>query len=215
VPGQVAEIAGYERIALDMILEAGAIDVNGRGTLMTTEECLLNPNRNPGMSRQQIEQVLADSLGVTNILWLGRGIVGDDTDGHIDQLARFVGPSHVVTIIERDPEEANHQPLADNLARLYELTDEQDRQLEVTTLDLPRPRYFDESRLPCSYANFYIANEVVIVPTFDDPADDAALGKLRELFPDREVLGQRAVDLVWGLGAFHCASKEQAEPQRP
>lgn len=211
VPGQVAEITGYERVALDMILEGGAIDVNGRGTLLTTEECLLNPNRNPGMTRDEIEQMLADHLGATNILWLCRGIVGDDTDGHIDQLARFVAPHHVVTIIERDPGEANHLSLAENLARLYELTDEAGRQLEVTTLDLPRPKYFGDQRLPCSYANFCIANNLVVVPTFDDPADDAALGKLRELFPGRKVIGQRAVDLVWGLGAFHCASKEQGD----
>lgn len=210
VPRLVAEMLGYRRFEPGIVLEGGAIDVNGRGTLLTTEQCLLNPNRNPGLAKSDIERYLADYCGARHVIWLGGGIEGDDTDGHIDELARFVGPRVVVAAIEVDSTDPNHAPLADNLARLLAARDEQGRPLELVTLPMPRPLYHGEQRLPASYMNFYIANGVVIVPQFDDDrADRQALETLAGLFPTRRVRGIRAVDLVWGLGAFHCITQQQ------
>ena len=189
----------------NLVLEGGSIDVNGAGLLMTTEECLLSPvqARNPGVSMVQIERALRDYLGVDRILWLGRGIAGDDTHGHVDDLARFVNVDTVVVVTEPDRCDPNYEPLRENREIL--------RRHPVRTVELPSPRpvIFDGQRLPASYANFYIANGLVLVPTFNDPADRVALDTLRRLFPDREVVGIHAVDLVWGLGTLHCMTQQQ------
>ncbi len=189
-----------------VVLEGGSIDVNGQGLLLTTEECLLSPMqaRNPGLSRSQLEQVLGDYLGVTKVLWLNRGIAGDDTHGHIDDLARFVGPRTVVTVAEANAADANYVPLQENLERLRGFGD-----LEVVPLPMPEPVAFEGQRLPASYANFYIANDRVLVPTFNDAHDRHALGILAELFPGRTVVGIHGVDLVWGLGTLHCLTQQQ------
>jgi len=210
VPKQIAERLGCRRFAPDFILEGGAIDGNGLGTILTTESCLLNPNRNPGTSRETIERYLADYLGAKNVLWLQGGeIVGDDTDGHIDQLARFVNATTVVAATQENPADENHEPLTAIFRQLQSMTDQNGRPLKVIPLPMPGPLYFQTHRLPASYLNFYIANGVVIVPQFDDPADAAAVQILAGLFPDRQVRGLCAVDLVWGLGAFHCLSQQQ------
>lgn len=194
-----------------IVLEGGSIDVNGAGTILTTEECLLSTTqqRNPPMGRADYERAFADFLGVRNTIWLDRGIVGDDTHGHVDDLARFVNPRTVVTVVEKDSADENYELLQVNLDRLRGATDAEGRKLEVVPLPMPRPVVFDGMRLPASYANFYIANGVVIVPTFNDPADRVALGTLAELFPDREVVGIHCVDLVWGLGTLHCMTQQE------
>jgi agmatine deiminase len=194
-----------------VVLEGGSIDVNGEGLLLTTEECLLSEvqARNPGMIRADYEAVFARSLGVRKTLWLGRGIAGDDTHGHVDDLARFVGPHTVVAVVENNPADGNYQPLQENLERLRGMTDVDGRKLEVVELPMPAPVLFRAQRLPASYANFYIANEKVLVPTFNDPNDRVALGILAELFRDRQVVGIHAVDLVWGLGTLHCMTQQQ------
>lgn len=210
VPKRIAEILGFRRFAPDFILEGGAIDGNGEGTILTTASCLLNPNRNPGRSRNAVECFLADYLGAKKVLWLTGGeIVGDDTDGHIDQLARFVNANTVIAAVENDPADDNHAALAKNLQQLQSLTDHQGRPLDIIPLPMPRPLYYEKHRLPASYLNFYIANGAVIVPQFNDPADRVAVQTLVERFPDRQIRGLSAVDLVWGLGAFHCLSQQQ------
>jgi agmatine deiminase len=195
-----------------VVLEGGSIDLNGRGTLLTTEECLLDPVtqvRNPGMSRIDIEQVLHDYLGSTNVLWLGKGIAGDDTHGHVDDLCRFVTPSTVVLCHEKDPRDANYTGLNENRERLQGMRLENGSKIQVVLLPMPAPLVFDGQRLPASYANFYIANSAVLVPTFNDPNDRIAIGILAELITDRPVIGIHAVDLVWGLGTLHCLTHEQ------
>ena len=189
-----------------MVLEGGSIDVNGRGTLLTTEECLLDPKvqtRNPGMSQAEIEKVLRDALGITTTIWLGKGIAGDDTHGHVDDLCRFVNPTTVVLCTEQNPRDANYAALKENHERL------EGRGIEVIDLPMPAPLVFDGVRLPASYANFYISNAAVLVPTFNDPNDRVALGILSELFTDRPVVGIHAVDLVWGLGTLHCLTQQE------
>lgn len=194
-----------------VVLEGGSIDVNGAGLLLTTEECLLSKTqeRNPPLCRADYEQVFATFLGVRKVLWLDRGIVGDDTHGHVDDLARFVGPRTVVAVVEADPHDENYTLLQENLDRLRGMTDLDGGKLEVVPLPMPRPILFDGVRLPASYANFYIANGAVIVPTFNDPADRVALGTLAELFPTREVVGIHCLDLVWGLGTLHCMTQQE------
>ncbi len=194
-----------------VVLEGGSIDVNGAGLLLTTEECLLSPiqARNPDLSREEIEQTLKDHLGVQKILWLGNGIAGDDTHGHVDDLARFVGPTTVVIAAEENRADPNYQPLTDNLRRLGEMTDVAGKALEVVTLPMPTPLIFNGQRLPVSYANFYIGNEKILVPTFNDAHDRTALGILADLFPKRQVVGIHAADLVWGLGTLHCMTQQQ------
>ncbi|MSQ94702.1 MAG: agmatine deiminase family protein [Gemmataceae bacterium] len=189
-----------------VVLEGGSIDVNGQGLLLTTEECLLSPiqARNPDLTRADIERTLGDYLGIKKVLWLGNGIAGDDTHGHIDDLARFVAPRTIVTVVEQSQADPNYEPLQENLRRLQALTD-----LEIVELPMPTPLHFKGQRLPISYANFYIANGVVLMPTFNDPADRIALGILAELFPTRRVVGIHAVDLVWGLGTLHCMTQQQ------
>jgi agmatine deiminase len=195
-----------------VILEGGSIDVNGRGTLITTEECLLDPKvqaRNPGLSRTEIEAVLRDFLGATNVLWLGKGIAGDDTHGHVDDVCRFVGPRTVALCREDDRRDVNHRPLAENRERLQDMRAEDGSPLEVMDLPMPAPVLFKGQRLPASYANFYVANAAVLVPTFNDPNDRVALGILAEAFRDRPVVGIHAVDLVWGLGTLHCLTQQE------
>jgi agmatine deiminase len=194
-----------------IVLEGGSIDVNGCGTLLTTEECLLSPvqARNPGVSRKELEEIFRDFLSVTHVLWLKNGIAGDDTHGHVDDLARFVDPTTVVTVIEKDPSEANYAPLQENLALLREMKDQDGHMLRVETLPMPAPVYFDGQRLPASYANFYIANQIVLVPTFNDPNDALALTKLADLFPGRTIIGIACLDLVLGLGTIHCMTQQE------
>ena len=189
-----------------IVLEGGSIDVNGQGTLLTTEECLLDPKvqtRNPGMSRAEIEAALRAALGVTTTIWLGQGIAGDDTHGHVDDLCRFVNPTTVVLCTEHNPRDVNYAPLKDNHERL------EGRGIEIVDLPMPAPLFFDGVRLPASYANFYISNAAVLVPTFNDPNDRVALGILAELFTDRPVIGIHAVDLAWGLGTIHCLTQQE------
>jgi agmatine deiminase len=203
VPRRIAEILKTPVFYPGMILEGGSIDVNGKDTLLTSESCLLNKNRNPDSTREEIEQRLRDFLGVRDILWLGTGIAGDDTDGHIDDLARFVSERTVVTVVEEDRADVNFEPLQENLSRLSNM------KLDVVTLPMPRRIEREDLRLPASYANFYIANACVLVPTFADPADAAALSILRDLFPTRRVIGIDCRELIWGLGTFHCLTQQQ------
>ncbi|MEO8189044.1 MAG: agmatine deiminase family protein [Acidobacteriota bacterium] len=195
----------------DVVLEGGAIDVNGRGTLVTTEECLLDPElqvRNPGLDRAGYERVFRETLGAGTVIWLGRGIAGDDTHGHVDDLCRFTGPRTVVVCREENPADENHRVLEENRERLEEARLEDGTRPEVAYLPMPSPVFFDGRRLPASYANFYIGNAAVLVPTFNDPNDSVALGILGELF-DRPVVGIHARDLVWGLGTIHCLTRQQ------
>ncbi|HEX5819144.1 MAG TPA: agmatine deiminase family protein [Gemmatimonadales bacterium] len=208
IPTLIAEEFGLPVFHPGIVMEGGSIDVNGAGTLLTTEACLLNRNRNPHLTRLDIERYLRDFLGVTNILWLGDGIVGDDTDGHVDDLTRFVGPRTVVTVVEDDPSDENFKPLQENLKRLRTMKDQDGQPLEIVTLPMPRPMEHDGQRLPASYANFYVANGVVLLPTYDRERDPVAIDVLQRCFPDRRVVGIDCTDLVWGLGAFHCVSQQ-------
>jgi agmatine deiminase len=194
-----------------VVLEGGSIDVNGRGSLLTTEECLLSPiqARNPGLTRADVERVLRNYLAATNVLWLRNGIAGDDTHGHVDDLARFVNPTTIVVASEDDKSDANYEPLKENYQILKLMADERERPLNIVKLPMPRPIVFDGQRLPASYANFYIANKLVLVPTFNDPSDRLALNTLARLFPDREVRGIHCLDLVLGLGTLHCMTQQQ------
>ncbi len=194
-----------------LVLEGGSIDTNGEGILLTSEECLLSDvqQRNPGVSREQLEQVFHDFLGIEQVIWLGRGIAGDDTHGHIDDISRFVGTGTIVTAVEPNASDPNHEPLADNLERLKAARNRDGKQFTIVQLPMPRPVVFRRQRLPASYANFYLANDLVLMPTFHDPNDRIALGILAEVFPDREVIGVHSVDLIWGLGALHCMTQQQ------
>ncbi len=194
-----------------VVLEGGAIDVNGRGSLLTTEECLLSDVqvRNPGMTRDEYEQLFAEQLGARHTIWLGEGIVGDDTHGHVDDLARFVDARTVLLAVERDRSDENYARLQDNLRRLKKAKDQDGRPLHVLELPMPAPLLLDGQRLPASYANFYIGNAAVIVPTFNDPNDRVALNLIAKLFPRRRVVGIHAVDLVWGLGTLHCMTQQE------
>jgi agmatine deiminase len=221
IPARVAELLGLpswepairlaDGASQRLVLEGGSIDTNGAGLLLTTEECLLSEiqQRNPGVSREQLEQVFSDFLGIDQIIWLGRGVAGDDTHGHIDDIARFAGPTTIVAAVEPDARDPNHAPLAENLARLKAARTLDGKPFDLVELPLPRPVVFRGQRLPASYANFYIANNLVLVPTFHDPHDRLALNTLAELFPGREVVGIHSVDLVWGLGTLHCMTQQQ------
>lgn len=194
-----------------VVLEGGSIDVNGQGTLITTEECLLSEiqQRNPGVSREQLEAAMHDYLGIEQVIWLNRGTAGDDTHGHVDDITRFVAADTIVTAVELNTADDNHAPLAENIARLRASRTLSGKQWNIVELPMPRPVVFRGQRLPASYANFYIANNLVLMPTFHDPNDRVALGILADLFPDREVIGIHAVDLVWGLGTLHCMTQQQ------
>jgi agmatine deiminase len=213
VPRRIAEVQGRRIFSPGIILEGGAIEGNGRGTILTTESCLLNPNRNPHLDRAQVEGYLRDYLGAKQVLWLQGGeIAGDDTDGHIDQIARFVNPTTVVCSVCDDPSDENYGPTQQNLIELQNKIDQDGRLLDVVPLRLPRPLYCDGQRLPAGYANFLIVNGAVIVPQFDDPADDDALRTLAPLFPGRDVRGCPSLNLIWGLGSFHCLSQQEPLP---
>jgi agmatine deiminase len=194
-----------------VVLEGGSIDVNGAGSILTTEECLLSDvqARNPNMTRADVEQIFAEYLGAGNTLWLRNGIAGDDTHGHVDDLARFTDERTIVIAAEDDPSEVNYAPLRENLALVKQMRDQDGQPFRVETLPMPEPVYFDGQRLPASYANFYVANELVLVPTFSDANDRVALNKLAELFPSRRVVGIAATDLVLGLGTLHCMTQQQ------
>ncbi|HEY0786726.1 MAG TPA: agmatine deiminase family protein [Acidobacteriaceae bacterium] len=220
LPEQVASLlevpAWTPTIALDgrehrVVLEGGSIDSNGAGVLLTTEECLLSgvQARNPGVTREQLEQVFHDYLGVEQVIWLGRGIAGDDTHGHVDDITRFVAEDVIVTVTEPDRSDANYEPLAENLERLRSARTPAGKPYRIVELPMPRPVIFDGQRLPASYGNFYIANKLVLVPTFNDPGDRIALATLAGLFPDREVVGIHCGDFIWGLGALHCMTQQQ------
>ncbi len=206
VPAMIAEKLGMRRWEPGLVLEGGSIDVNGAGKLLTTEECLLSDvqARNPGLSRREMEHALRDYLGARQVIWLNRGIAGDDTHGHIDDLARFTDRDTVVTVVEPDRSELNHEPLKENLARLRARKD-----LRVATLPMPEPVYFAGQLLPASYANFYIANGLVLMPAFGDKQDSVAQRKLQALFPNRAVIGIPCRDLVLGLGTLHCMTQQQ------
>lgn len=209
VAARVAELAGARRERPGVVLEGGAIEVDGEGTLLATEPTLLDPKRNPGIDRGRVEALVLELLGVEKTIWLGDGIEGDDTDGHIDDIARFVAPGRVVCAREPDPADSNHRPLEDCIARLRAATDARGRPLEVIDLPMPPPVRADGDRLPASYANFYVANRAVLVPVFEAPSDRRALDVLRAVFPGREVVGIPSRALVRGLGAVHCLTQQQ------
>jgi agmatine deiminase len=192
-----------------IVMEGGAVDFNGKGTVLTTTSCLLNPNRNPHLSQLQIERYLIDYYGARNVLWLGDGIAGDDTDGHVDDITRFVSEDTVVSVIEDNKEDSNYVPLKENLEALGKMKLENDRPLRIVELPMPDPVYYQDQRLPASYANFYIANNYVVVPTFRDKKDDRALNILQNCFSDRKVVGLDSTDIIWGLGSFHCLSQQE------
>jgi len=221
MPTALAKKLGEPSLDVSMVLEGGSIDVNGRGTLITTEDCLLNPNRNPHLTKEDIENYLRDYLGVRNILWLGQGIQGDDTSGHVDDLARFVGPRTVVTIINEDPNDPDYTPLQENLRRLRGMQDQDGHPLEVLTITQPKPVFVDGHapskashtpgkgfRIPASYANFYVANECVLLPVWNDPADAAAVDILKKCFPERRIVPIDSRELTWGFGSFHCVTQQ-------
>jgi agmatine deiminase len=215
IPARLESLLKVPRFEPRIVLEGGSIEVNGSGCVLTTEQCLLNPNRNPHLSKNEIEWYLKNYLGVEKVLWLGEGIVGDDTDGHIDDIARFVNPNVIVCAVEEDPEDANYDLLQDNLQRLRTMTDAHDRHFEIVTLPMPGVvggtstdgRNLD--RLPASYVNFYIANEVVLAPIFGHLNDVRALDTLSALFPSRRVVGINCEPLVWGMGTIHCVTQQQ------
>lgn len=213
LPSKIAEFLHFQiRSVDDIVLEGGSIDLNGKGTLITTEQCLLSKNfqiRNEDLEKEDYENLFRKYFGVSNVLWLGEGIAGDDTNGHVDDLCRFVSPETVVVCEEKNKNDENYHPLNENFEKLQSMKLENGSNVEVISIPLPSPRYFEGIRLPASYANFYIANELVLVPTFNDPNDYTALGVLSELFPKRKVVGINCTDLIWGFGAIHCLTKEQ------
>jgi agmatine deiminase len=209
VPTRIAEYLRLPVYYPGLVMEGGSFDLNGTGSLLTTTSCLLNPNRNPGKSKIEIEQALRDFSGVTNILWLGNGIEGDDTDGHIDDITRFVSRTTVLTVVEEDPTDPNFEPLRANLATLKTMKAEEGTPLEVHALPMPPRVDREDRRLPASYANFYIANKAVLMPAFRSPKDKRALEILQKCFPDRRVIAIDCTELIWGLGAFHCLTQQQ------
>ena len=209
IPARLEPMLGIERLDVDLVLEGGSIEGDGDGTLLTTEQCLLNANRNAHLSRAEIEETLREHLGIETVLWLGEGIAGDDTDGHIDDITRFVGPGRVVTVVQPDRLDPDHAPLADNLRRLRSLRDARGRRLEVIELPMPAPLYKDDGqRLPASHANFYICNAAVCVPVFGGTSDEQALSVLATCFPERRVVPVPCRHVVEGLGTLHCISQQ-------
>jgi len=212
VPPAVAKALGLPVFNFEhFILEGGSIDTNGQGTLLTTESCLLNPNRNPALDRTSIEKKLRDKLGAQKVLWLGDGIEGDDTDGHVDDITRFIGPSTVITALEEDEHDPNFEPLQRNLDRLHTMRLAEGEPLHVFTLPMPTRIMRDGQRLPASYANFYIANSVVLLPVFNEHNDSWAVSALHEAFPTRRIVPIDCRELIWGLGAFHCLTQQQPQ----
>jgi agmatine deiminase len=209
VPRHVARLRQLPLFSPGIILEGGSIEVNGCGTVLTTTACLLNPNRNPHLSQGQIEKYLCDYLGASQVLWLNEGIVGDDTDGHIDDLARFLNPTTLAAVVEPDPSDANYPILRENIERLRLMRDTAGRCFRIVELPMPGLLEYKGQRLPASYANFYIANGIVLAPTFRHPNDWVALEILQREFPDRRVIGVDSTELIWGLGSFHCLTQQE------
>ena len=209
IPIKIADELGIPCFRPGIVMEGGSVEFNGKGTLLTSEACLLNENRNPHLNQAQIEKFLCDYYGVNHILWVGDGIVGDDTDGHIDDITRFVNSDTVVTVVEENKSDENHHLLQENLDRLKQMRLENGKQLNIVELPMPSPVIYEDQRLPASYANFYIANESVIVPTFRDKNDQKALDILSNCFPNRRVIGIDSTDIIWGLGSFHCLSQQE------
>ncbi|RAW03312.1 agmatine deiminase family protein [Pseudochryseolinea flava] len=209
IPTLIAQHYNIPVVYPGIVMEGGSVEFNGKGTLLTTTSCLLNENRNPHLNQNQIEKYLSDYYGVDNILWLGDGIVGDDTDGHIDDITRFVNEDTVVTVVEEDKNDENYEPLQENLKALKKMRLENGKQLHVVELPMPSAVVHEDMRLPASYANFYISNKYVVVPVFRDKNDDRALSILQSCFTDRKVVGLDSVDIIWGLGSFHCLSQQE------
>ncbi len=209
IPISIAKHYGLPLATPGIIMEGGSVDFNGKGTVLTSTACLLNPNRNPHLSKEEIEKHLIDYYGVENILWLGDGIAGDDTDGHIDDITRFVNDDTVVTVVEENKADENYKPLKANLELLAKMKLENGKSLNIVQLPMPAPVYHEGQRLPASYANFYIANKYVVVPTYRDKKDDQALDILQKYFPNRKVVGLDSADIIWGLGSFHCLSQQE------
>ncbi len=209
IPFRIAEVRKLPVFQPGIVMEGGSVEFNGKGTVLTTTACLLNPNRNPQLTQTQIEQYLCDYYGVTNVLWLGDGIVGDDTDGHIDDITRFVNEDTVVTIVEENRNDENYEPLQENLKLLHQMRLENGKPLNIIELPMPSAVIYEDQRLPASYANFYIGNAAVVVPTYRDKNDDKALEILTNCFPDRKVIGLDSTDIIWGLGSFHCLSQQE------
>jgi agmatine deiminase len=209
IPTLIAKHYNLPVVYPGIVMEGGSVDFNGKGTVLTTTSCLLNENRNPHLNQKQLEEYLYNFYGVSNILWLGDGIVGDDTDGHIDDITRFVNADTVVTVIEHNKSDENYEPLKENLKKLNSMRLENGKQMNIVELPMPSPVVYEDMRLPASYANFYIGNKYVIVPTFRDKNDDRALAILQSNFPDRKVVGLDSWDIIWGLGSFHCLSQQE------
>ena len=209
IPTRIAEYYKIPVVNPGIVMEGGSVEFNGKGTLLTTTSCLLNPNRNPHLSQKQIEEYLINYYGAEHILWLGDGIDGDDTDGHIDDITRFVNSDTVVTVVEENKDDDNYEPLQENLKELKKMRLENGKQMNIVELPMPAPVIFEDQRVPASYANFYIGNAAVIVPTFQDKNDDKALAILSKLFTDRKVIGLDSTDIIWGLGSFHCLSQQE------
>ncbi|CAN5303181.1 agmatine deiminase family protein [soil metagenome] len=209
IPTRIGKDMGLTVFNPGIVMEGGSVEFNGAGTLMTTTACLLNKNRNPDLNQQQIEEYLMNYYGVEQVLWLGDGIVGDDTDGHIDDITRFTSADTVITVVEEDKSDENYQPLQENLKELKKMRLINGKQLNIIELPMPSPIAYDGQRLPASYANFYISNKYVITPTFRGKNDHRALEILQKAFPDREVVGIDSVDIIWGLGSFHCLSQQE------
>lgn len=208
VPALMSSALGVREAIGGIVMEGGSIEVNGQGTLLTTEQCLLNPNRNPHLSKRDLEHLLRGAFGVNQILWLPEGIAGDDTDGHIDDITRFAGPDTLITVIEHDPADANYEILQENLNQLKTFTTMEGRPFNVETLPMPDPIFIRGERMPASYANFYIANEVVLLPSYRDRMDDVAAETMGRLFPDRKIVKIDCTALIWGLGAVHCLTQQ-------
>ena len=211
IPTLIANKYGIPVYHPGIVMEGGSVEFNGKGTLLTSTACLLNPNRNPHLNQSQIEQYLCDYYGVKQILWVSEGIVGDDTDGHIDDTVRFVNEDTVVTVVEQNKNDENYQLLQDNLKELKSMRLLSGKQLNIVELPMPDAVVYEEQRLPASYANFYIANAGVIVPTYRCANDDKALQILTDCFPDRKVIGIDSTDVIWGLGSWHCLSQQEPE----
>ncbi len=209
IPTRIAEYYKIPVVNPGIVMEGGSVEFNGKGTLLTTTSCLLNPNRNPHLTQKQLEEYLINYYGAEHILWLGDGIDGDDTDGHIDDITRFVNSDTVVTVIEDNKDDENYEPLQENLKALKKMRLENGKQINIAELPMPAAVVYDDQRLPASYANFYIGNAAVIVPTFKDKNDDKALQILSKLFTDRKVIGLDSTDIIWGLGSFHCLSQQE------
>jgi len=216
IPAEVAQLYGMKSYEPEidgkrLVLEGGSIDTNGAGVLLTTEECLLSEvqQRNPGVSREQLEQAFRDYLGIEQVIWLNRGCAGDDTHGHVDDISRFVAENVILTAVESNTADENHLPLAENLERLHAARNHSGKPFDIRTLPMPAPVVFEGQRLPASYANFYIANSLVLVPTFNDPNDRIALNTIADCFPDRTITGIHCTDFIWGLGALHCMTQQE------